>query len=123
MKKLVCLMMVGALLVAFAACTSKTVKGFQVSKAVAETVLYESRLLYNAGKMDSTSFDKVKDMYNKVKVAQDAAINARIAYLKSGLETDKKQLENWTGVVGELTAGLVAIATQFGFADKVLIGG
>ena len=62
-------------------------------------------------------------MYNKLKVAQDAAINARIAYLKSGLAEDQKKLENWTGVVSELTAGLVAIATQFGFADKVLIGG
>lgn len=108
---------------AFAACGVKTVKGFQASKAIAESVLYESRILFNQGKMDAKTFDAVRASYDKLKTAQDAAINARIAYLKSGLEADKQNLEKWSAVVAEVVGGLTAIATQFGFADKVLIGG
>lgn len=123
MKKVVVVVMILFIGIAFAACSAKTVKGFQVSKVVAETVLYESRILQNQGKMDAATFDKVKGLYDKWAVAQNAAINARIAYLKSGLETDKGNLEKWSAVVSEVTVGLVTIATQFGFADKVLIGG
>ena len=120
MKKFISVCMVLAIMFAFAACGAKTVKGFQVSKEVAETVLYESRILQNQGKMDAASFEKVRGLYDKWAVAQNAAINARIAYLKSGLETDKANLEKWSAVVSEVTTGLIAIATQFGFADKIL---
>lgn len=123
MKKFVSICMVFALLIAFTACGIKSVKGFQVSKEIAETVLYESRVLQNQGKMDAATFDKVKGIYDKLKVAQDSAINARIAYLKTNSAADQTTLDKYSAVVSELTIGLIAIATQFGFADKVLIGG
>lgn len=115
--------MVAMLLVCNAACGVKTVKGFQVSKVIAETVLYESRILNNKGQMDTATFEKVRGLYDKWAVAQNEAINARIAYLKSGVAQDKANLDKWAAVISEATAGLMAIATQFGFADKILIGG
>lgn len=121
--KLVALVLVVGLLFSFVACGAKTVKGFQAGKVVAETVLYESRILQNQGKMDAATFDKVRGLYDKWAVAQNSAIDARIAYLRSGAATDKSNLDKWSAVVSECVTGLVAIATQFGFADKVLIGG
>jgi hypothetical protein len=122
MKKFISLVLVATMFFVVG-CGAKSVKGFQVSKTVAETVLYESRLLQNQGKMDDATFAKVKDLYEKWAVAQNAAIDARIAYLRSGLETDKANLEKWSTVISTCTTGLIAIATQFKFADKVLIGG
>ena len=59
----------------------QTVKPYAVIKATAEEVLYDARIMNNQGDITDAEFEKVAGIYDKVKAAQDAVINARITVI------------------------------------------
>ena len=67
---------------AFAGCAGpQAVKQYEIGKATAETILYNARIAQNKGLLSADNFAKIKDAYDKLKMAQDAAIDARKAVI------------------------------------------
>lgn len=96
------------------ACASSMVKPLEVSKVTAETALYEARLLQNKGVITEAEFLQLKTVYDKLKIAQDVAIDTRIAYLMLSSTENEAKMLNARKVVTQLSAQFVSMAEKLG---------
>jgi len=93
--------------------TVQTTKPYEIGKVTAETILYEARILQNRGELSEQDFETVRGIYDKLKDAQDVAINARmslIQYHSAGAET---QAEIAMLEVVNLSSELLRLAAKY----------
>lgn len=97
----------------------QTVKPYKAVKVTAETILYESRVLMNKGTITEQEFNKVRDVYDKLRVAQDKVINARKALITYHVADAQSKLDVAVVEATELLIELLQVAKDY----KIDVGG
>lgn len=93
--------------------TGPVVQTVEVTQVTAESILKQARIAQNQGKLTDEQFKKVRNTYDKLKMAVDVSIDARIAYLTyQTADTDAQLQAAINGVTG-LTVELLSLASQF----------
>jgi hypothetical protein len=87
-----CLLVVFVLVVGLlAACPGvQSVKPYELGKVAAETILFDARVAQNKGIITEQQFIEVRRVYDQLKIAQDIAINTRMAYIAGTIGPDGK---------------------------------
>jgi hypothetical protein len=90
----------------------------ELTKSVAEDILYYARVYYNLGKLNQAQFDSVVKAYDTLRNAQIIMVNARIAYITTPADAtaEQKYRAAMTGVMASMQQ-LIAISNQLGLSD------
>jgi len=93
--------------------TVQTTKPYEIGKVTAETILYEARVLQNRGQLSAADFESIKGIYDKLRDAQDVAIDARIALIKYHSADNDKKVEAAMLEVVRLSTELLTLASKY----------
>jgi len=55
----------------------------KTEKEIAESILFDARVLYNTGHIQKEQFDSIRKSYDELKAAQDVLIDAYAAWLRA----------------------------------------
>ncbi len=114
MKRILTALFVLAMFALMACAGPQPVKQYELGKVAAESVLYEARVMQNKGQISAAQFDQIRKVYDQLKQAQDAAIDARkvmIAYDSADSRTKAQTAMN--GVL-RLSTQLIMLAQSIG---------
>jgi hypothetical protein len=82
------ILMLWVFMVAYSCTGVQTVKPYELGKVTAETILFDARVMMNKKVITTAQFDEVRKVYDQLKVAQDIAIDARKAVIKTNSAPD-----------------------------------
>jgi hypothetical protein len=90
----------------------------ELTKSVAEDILYYSRVYYNLGKINQAQFDSVVKAYDTLREAQIIMVNARIAYITTPADAtvEQKYRAAMTSVLASMQ-NLINLSNQLGLSD------
>lgn len=63
--------------------TAQNAQPYEIGKVTAEAILYEARVMQNAGKLSDADFQKIKRSYDQYRACQNIVIDTRLSLLKS----------------------------------------
>ena len=98
--------------------TPTTTTQIMLSQTAAEGILYDARVALNKGLIKQALYDQIKAGYNLWSIAQNAAIDARVAYLKSPTQTTQTALDAAMNALQANASNLVTAAGQAGITIK-----
>jgi len=114
MKKIIVALFVIAT-VALAGCSGpQPVKQYELGKVAAESILYNARVLQNRGQISAAQFDQVRKVYDQLKQAQDAAIDARKAMIAFDTADNQAKARIAMDGVLRLSTQMIGLATEIG---------
>jgi len=100
---------------ALAGCSGpQPVKQYELGKVTAETILYDARIMQNQGKITAAQFDQVRKVYDQLKQAQDAAIDARKAMIAYDTADSKAKAQTAMDGVLRLSTQMLTLAQDIG---------
>jgi uncharacterized protein YcfL len=100
---------------ALAGCAGpQPVKQYELGKVTAETILYDARIMQNQGKITAQQFDQIRRVYDQLKLAQDAAIDARKAMIAYDTADSKAKVQAAMDGVLRLSTQMITLAQDIG---------
>jgi hypothetical protein len=98
--------------------TPTVLQASELTKSVAEDILYYARVYYNLGKLNQAQFDSVVKAYDTLREAQIVMVNARIAYITTPADAtaEQKYRAAMTAVLASMQQ-LINISNQLGLSD------
>jgi hypothetical protein len=109
------ILMLWVFMVAYSCTGVQTVKPYELGKVTAETILFDARVLMNKKVITPVQFDSMLKVYDQLKVAQDIAIDARIAVIKTNSAPDALNKANLAmNNVISLSMRLLTLAESMG---------
>lgn len=90
----------------------------ELTKSVAEDILYYARVYYNLGKINQAQFDSIVKAYDTLREAQIIMVNARIAYITTPADAtvEQKYRAAMTSVLASMQ-NLINLSNQLGLSD------
>lgn len=90
----------------------------EMTKTVAEDVLYYARVYYNLGKINQAQFDSVVKAYDTLREAQNLMIDARVAYLATPKDAtaEQKYRATMTAVLNSMQS-LISLSNSLGLSN------
>lgn len=96
------------------------VQTIEVTKATAESILYEARIAQIKGKITDAQFNSIRDVYDKLRAAVNVSIDARIAYLTLQTTDTEQRMTEAVSAVTDMTVQLISLAAQFGLINTAV---
>jgi hypothetical protein len=118
MRKRNILLLMVAMVFCLSACAGvQSVKPYELGKVTAETILYQARVAMNQGTITEDQFVQVRDAYDKFKLAQDYAIDARKAMIAIGTaDAENKAMVAMNNLL-ILSTEFITLAQKFGLME------
>lgn len=102
--------------------TGPVVQTMEVTKVTAESILYEARVAQGKGKITTGQFDVIRGAYDKLKVAVDLSIDARIGYLTLQTPDAEVRMTGTIAAVTDATVQLISLASSLGLISATVGG-
>jgi hypothetical protein len=98
--------------------TMTSLQASELTKSVAEDVLYYARVYYNLGKINEAQFNSVVKAYDTLRDTQIIMVNARIAYITTPADAtaEQKYRAAMTGVMASMQQ-LISLSNSLGLSD------
>lgn len=118
-QRLYAVLMVFCLLAFMASCqsgcstTNTDVKVAQVGKASAESILVGAKALQNSKVITEEQYKEIAKYYDMYAVAQNAAIDARVAWLRAGKPKDATKLDKAIAASASALTSFMEIAIRY----------
>ena len=118
MRKRNILLLMFLMVFCLSACAGvQSVKPYELGKVTAETILYQARVAQNNGTITENQFVQVRDAYDKFKVAQDVAIDARKAMIAVGTADAEQKATVAMDNLLILSTEFITLAQKFGLME------
>ena len=118
-KRSILTLLIALLMILAIGCAAvQSTKPYAVTKATAEETLFQARVLQNQGAITAEEFSTVKAAYDTLKKAQDAAIDARLAFLSKNSQEAEQKMNSAATEAAAALAGLISLAEKFKIGGK-----
>jgi hypothetical protein len=118
MRKRNILLLMVLMVFCLSACAGvQSVKPYELGKVTAETILYQARVAMNQGTITEDQFIQVRDAYDKFKLAQDYAIDARKAMIAIGTADAEQKATVAMNNLLILSTEFITLAQKFGLME------